>query len=44
MKIKRTSWHYRYLLWMGKCPAVTRTHCEYWSMQLSNAIDKMRPK
>lgn len=38
MKIKRTSWHYRYLLWMGKCPAATRTHCEYWSMLLATPL------
>ena len=31
MKIKKSSWHYRYLLRTGKCPDQMKTHCEYWA-------------
>ena len=38
MKIKCTSWHYRYLLWMGKYPGAAHTHCEYWTMLLTTPL------
>lgn len=31
MKIKKSSWHYRYLFRTGKCPDRMKTHCEYWA-------------
>lgn len=34
MKIKRSSWHYRYLVWMGIYPHQMHTHCEYFTALL----------